>query len=124
MDASRGAAGLTRDAFERLGGSLARLPGTAFETDSILAVFQGDVAWGDVTVLSQEQATEPALRDALGEYRYLHIATHGLVDEGRSQGRPIHLRRESFIHPEDENPKKRMRCPYFHNPRLASLASR
>ena len=75
---------VSRDSFERLGGSLAPLPGTAAETDSILSAFGADPVSGPVTVLSGAEGTESALRSSLGSFRYLHLATHGLVDEGRS----------------------------------------
>lgn len=75
---------VTRDSYERLGGSLAPLPGTAIETDSILVAFGDDPTLGGVTVLSGANATEPAVRDTLGAFRFLHLATHGLVDQGRS----------------------------------------
>ncbi len=73
-----------RGSFERLGGSLAALPGTAAETDSIVAAFGEDPLFGPVTVLSGVEGTEAALRSSLGSFRYLHLATHGLVDEGRA----------------------------------------
>jgi CHAT domain-containing protein/Flp pilus assembly protein TadD len=75
---------VTRNRFERLGGSLSRLPGTALETEAILEAFPGDLASGGVSVLQEESAGEPELRDALGGIRYLHLATHGLVDLKRS----------------------------------------
>ncbi|MEE8446990.1 MAG: tetratricopeptide repeat protein, partial [Gemmatimonadota bacterium] len=75
---------VTRDSFERLGGSLALLPGTAAETDSIISAFGADPVSGPVVVLSGAEGTESALRSSLGSFRYLHLATHGLVDEGRS----------------------------------------
>jgi len=60
------------------GGALARLPGTAHESDLVREAM-GGVA--DVVVLRGEQAREPAVRAELGGKRYLHIATHALVDQ-------------------------------------------
>ena len=75
---------VTRDSFVRLGGSLALLPGTSAETDSIISAFGADPVSGPVVVLSGAEGTESALRGSLGSFRYLHLATHGLVDEGRA----------------------------------------
>jgi len=69
-----------RATFERGGGALSRLPGTALETDAILERFDA----ADVVVLQEAEAGEPELRAALGGQRYLHLATHGLVDERRA----------------------------------------
>lgn len=66
----------------RLGGGLARLPGTARETEAILKAF-GDDASRNVTVLQGVSANEPNLREALASKRFLHLATHGLVDTQR-----------------------------------------
>jgi len=71
-----------RSAFSRAGSVLNRLPGTALESAAIMENFAaGEEA---VTLLQREGASEPALRAALGGQRYLHLATHGLVDERRS----------------------------------------
>ncbi len=70
---------VTRDAYVRAGGPLARLPGTARESDAIMAHFGPQ----RVTALRQRQATELNLRSSLQGRRYLHLATHGLVDERR-----------------------------------------
>ena len=60
------------------GGALARLPGTAHESDLVRDALAG-VA--DVIVLRGAEAREPAVRAELGGKRYLHIATHALVDQ-------------------------------------------
>ncbi|MEM8600448.1 MAG: tetratricopeptide repeat protein, partial [Bacteroidota bacterium] len=70
----------TRDAYERAGGSLARLPGTAAETAAIRRAF-GEAADRVVVTLQQAEAREPAVRTAVAGKRYLHFGTHGLVDE-------------------------------------------
>jgi CHAT domain-containing protein len=72
-----------RSSFERFGGALVRLPGTARESDAILEAF-GNEAEAAVTVLRRLAATEPAVREALRNKRYLHLAAHGLVGGGRA----------------------------------------
>jgi CHAT domain-containing protein/tetratricopeptide (TPR) repeat protein len=72
----------TRGGFERGGGSLVRLPGTAAETAEIVAAF-GANASERITVLSGIEATEGNLLAALDGKRFLHLATHGLVDHSR-----------------------------------------
>lgn len=73
---------LTRDSYERLGGSLARLPGTAQETEAIRLAY-GEDAQQSVLVLQGLEADEPNFRAMFEGKRYLHLATHGLVDEQR-----------------------------------------
>ena len=70
----------TRNAFERAGGSLARLPGTAVETGAIRDAI-GEAALGRFVALQRLDATEPALRSAIEGKAFLHLATHGLVDQ-------------------------------------------
>ena len=74
----RGAAGeRERSAALLAEGALPRLPGTAREKEKILELFGRD----RVEVLERAGATEAALRAALPGKRWLHLATHGLVDE-------------------------------------------
>jgi hypothetical protein len=68
----------TRDSYERAGGSLVRLPGTARETEAIQAAY-GDEAGAAVLALQGLDASESNLRAVLTGKRYLH----GLVDEQR-----------------------------------------
>jgi CHAT domain-containing protein len=75
-------AAATRDGYLRGGGSLARLPGTAQETESVRNTL-GAGAASRLEVLSGAQATEANLRTSLGGVRYLHLATNGLVDQQR-----------------------------------------
>lgn len=75
--------GPTRNSFERMGGSLARLPGTALESDAIVKAF-GAEAVRSVIVLQRMEADEPRVRAAIQNKRYLHLATHALVGGGRS----------------------------------------
>lgn len=71
----------SRTRYARAGGSLERLPGTAREAEAIQGILRGGVE-----SLSGLSATEAGVRAALrGRPRYLHFATHGLVDEGRSE---------------------------------------
>lgn len=62
------------------GGSLAALPGTARETQTVVAAFGKD----RVTVLCGEDATEAAVRREVGNKEIIHLATHGLVSQDRS----------------------------------------
>jgi CHAT domain-containing protein len=60
------------------GGTFGALPGTARETRAIAtAMGQEESA---LEVIQGVEATEAALRSALPGKRYLHLATHGLVD--------------------------------------------
>lgn len=75
---------VNRTAFERATGTLVRLPGTARETEAILESFAHDDSGGSIVVLQEAEAREPAARSAAAGKRYLHFATHGLVDQSRS----------------------------------------
>ena len=56
--------------------SFAALPYTLIEVDSIAADFESS------TVLKNQEVTEAALKSMnLGQYKYLHFATHGNIDE-------------------------------------------
>ncbi len=57
---------------------LARLPGTAAESRAVRAALE-PVA--DVVLLDGEAARESAVRREIGDKRYIHIATHGLVEQ-------------------------------------------
>jgi len=74
---------LTRGRFLESAGALERLPGTAAETEAIRAAFGGARASGALVSLQTLDATEGAVRPALLGKRYVHLATHGLVDETR-----------------------------------------
>jgi CHAT domain-containing protein/tetratricopeptide (TPR) repeat protein len=66
----------------RGGWDLERLPGTARETEAIRAAF---AAQGQAIVLLQQlESRESAVRSHLPSARYVHLATHGLVDESGS----------------------------------------
>lgn len=58
------------------GRSWAPLPGTALESDALVAAFGS----AGVERLSGTAAREPAVRSALAGRRYVHIATHGFTD--------------------------------------------
>ncbi len=60
-----------------------RLPGTARESDAVTAAFRAEASNVPVTVLRGADAAEPAVRAALQGKRYLHLAVHGVVDQGR-----------------------------------------
>jgi tetratricopeptide (TPR) repeat protein len=62
------------------GGSLAPLPGTERETASVVAAFGKD----RVTVLCGDAATEAAVRRAITDKEIVHLATHGIVSQRRS----------------------------------------
>ncbi len=59
---------------------LPSLPGTQRETEAVVAAFGGD----RVDVLCGDDATEAAVRGAIGGKKLVHLATHGLVGDGRS----------------------------------------
>lgn len=73
----------TRASYVRAGGLLARLPGTALETEAIELAY-GDEAARKVITLQGLDASERQLRAMVSEQPgILHLATHGLVDERR-----------------------------------------
>ena len=69
----------------RGGFNLARLPGTAREAAVIRGAFVGQGLGDQVTSLEAQDAREPRVRGALPQGRYLHLATHGSVDEGGAE---------------------------------------
>ena len=73
--------GEARVARFRSGETLASLPGTARESEAIVSVFDA----GDVRLLRGPDATETNVKELCGGARYLHFATHGLVDRSRSE---------------------------------------
>ncbi len=62
------------------GEALAPLPGTERETESVVAAFGKD----RVTVLCGDAATEAAVRRAVTGKEIVHLATHGIVSQRRS----------------------------------------
>ena len=76
-------ADLNRSAYTARGGTLERLPGTQRESDEIGRAFASAGDPAGVLTLSGLDATEERVRDAIESKRFLHLATHGLVDEGR-----------------------------------------
>ena len=85
--------------------ALAPLPGTTRETDAVVSAFGAD----RVTVLSGDAATEAAVRGAMPGKAIVHLATHGLVDQRRSDllaalaftpgaSSPHDLRDDGFLH--------------------------
>lgn len=68
---------------ETIGANFAALPSTLIEVDSIASHFK------QVSMLKQDQVSEQAFKDLLrkNRYQYIHLATHGIIDEehpGRS----------------------------------------
>ena len=63
----------------RSGAFLDPLPFTAAEVTSITALFED----AEVDMYLQESASEPTLKSSLSSnsYRFVHLATHGLIDE-------------------------------------------
>ncbi len=61
--------------------ALAPLPFSGTEVSGIAKLFSPEKS----TVLKNERATESAVRDALasGDYRFVHFATHGLINDDR-----------------------------------------
>jgi tetratricopeptide (TPR) repeat protein len=62
----------------------ARLPGTRYEVEALAQLFE--TAHRPVRVLTDGQASEPELdrmaaSGGLGRFAFLHLATHGLIDE-------------------------------------------
>ena len=70
----------TRGNFERAAGALLRLEATARETEEIRKAFGRN----RVVALTRLEANEARLRAELPGKRYLHFATHGVVDQQRS----------------------------------------
>jgi CHAT domain-containing protein len=62
------------------GMKLARLPFTALEADQILQIARGAANW---KATGYEATRDAALSGKLGQYRYIHFATHGLLDTER-----------------------------------------
>ncbi|HVF62002.1 MAG TPA: CHAT domain-containing tetratricopeptide repeat protein [Thermoanaerobaculia bacterium] len=65
-------------------GLLSRLPGSGEETRALREVFGPAERGGEVVALQRERATELAVRRAVPGKRYIHIGTHGMVDERRN----------------------------------------
>lgn len=59
--------------------NLSALPSTSMEVDSIASQFQQS------TILKNEEVSERKFKEMLqnNQYRYLHLATHGIIDEDR-----------------------------------------
>jgi len=60
-----------------------RLPGTARESEAVAAAFRKQAPSIPLTLLSGKEAGEPAVSRALPGKRFIHLAVHGVVDEGR-----------------------------------------
>lgn len=79
-------------AFSSIG--LADLPGTEAEVNTIDQLFKSKSF--PSTLLTRENATERALKkDDLSQYNFLHLATHGLVDEENPELSRIFMQSET-----------------------------
>ncbi len=81
---AQGAAGRSHNPiaveFMAAGGNLVELPGTKVECEQVRNAFASRFGEPSVTLLSERDATEARLRDALrSQRRFLHLATHGVV---------------------------------------------
>lgn len=72
---------------------LSALPSTIIEVDSIASHFQ------QVSMLKDEQVSEQALKNLLQQnrYRYVHLATHGIIDENSPDRSGLTLSAEGEI---------------------------
>ena len=65
--------------------ALKRLPGTARESAAVVEAFREAGFPDAVVLLTGPKATESEVRRALPGKRFLHLATHGIVEPGRSE---------------------------------------
>jgi len=89
-DATRGVVSVADPDWEAPAGgsanpSLEPLPGTAREAAGVREAFAREGLAAAVTSLERSEAREPEVRAALERGRYLHVATHGLVDDRRGE---------------------------------------
>jgi CHAT domain-containing protein/Tfp pilus assembly protein PilF len=72
---------------------LSALPSTLIEVDSIASHFQ------QVSMLKKEEVSEQAFKELLQEnrYRYIHLATHGIIDEEQPSRSGLTLSAEGKI---------------------------
>ena len=72
---------------------LSSLPSTLIEVDSIASHFQ------QVSMLKKEEVSEQAFKELLQEnrYRYIHLATHGVIDEDQPSRSGLTLSAEGEI---------------------------
>jgi CHAT domain-containing protein/Tfp pilus assembly protein PilF len=73
--------------------NLSNLPSTLIEVDSIATHFQ------NASVLKDEQVSEEALKKLLRQnnYKYVHLATHGIIDENKPNRSGLALSTKSEI---------------------------
>lgn len=73
-------------------GSITTLPSTITEVDSISTHFE------NVTKLKDDEITESKLKEHLNDqYRYIHLATHGIIDENNPHQSGLLLKTESEL---------------------------
>jgi CHAT domain-containing protein len=73
-------ANLTRSRYERLGGSMNRLPASGIEVEQIANKFKEKQRTAK-KYLRQEATEENAKRDDMSEYGYVHFSAHGILDD-------------------------------------------
>mgnify|MGYP002124533330 CR=1 FL=1 len=73
--------------------NLSNLPSTLIEVDSIAAHFQ------NASILKDEQVSEQALKNLLHQnnYQYVHLATHGIIDENQPNRSGLALSTENEL---------------------------
>jgi len=73
--------------------NLSNLPSTLIEVDSIAAHFQ------NASILKDEQVSEQALKNLLRQnnYQYVHLATHGIIDENQPNRSGLALSTENEL---------------------------
>lgn len=70
-----GARDITGEWLAEVGISIAPLPGAEREAEAITQLFP------EATMLTKAEAQEAALKSILGQYRYVHLATHGYFSD-------------------------------------------
>src|SRR5437763_9528313 len=81
------------------------LPGTRIEAEALRRLFQGHKQ--DVQLLTDSQASEQALdalsrSGALGKVRFVHLATHGLLDRQTPLCSALILARDNLPDPDQQ----------------------
>jgi len=72
---------LSNPAFDRVQSGLAPLPATAFETTAIREAFRELGKEQVILSLQEAEATEKNLRDSLAGMRFIHLGTHGILQQ-------------------------------------------
>ena len=75
------------------------LPGTRAEVEALRRLFEGKPKLLFDSQASEQRLDELAAADALGHYRYLHLATHGIVDNRFPLNSALILSRDALPDP-------------------------